>query len=248
MGGMARLAFCAVRLYKAAPVLRSASPQMDRPIIDFAAARNLMVDGQVRPNKVYDARILDAMRRLPRERFVPPQFAALAYADSGVKLGGGRVLTEPMVIARLVQMAAVRGGERALVVGSGTGYGAALLAACGAEVTALEDDAGLIEIARTALASESGITQVEGPLTKGWPAGAPYDVVLIEGAVTQVPPAIAAQLRAPSGRLITVRAGAGRIAQAVLGEPSHGGLSLTPIFDCAAALLPALRGQPNFVF
>jgi protein-L-isoaspartate(D-aspartate) O-methyltransferase len=108
---------------------------MDRPITDYTAARNLMVDGQVRPNKVYDPRIIAAMRRLPRERFVPPALAARAYADEDVNLGNGRALMEPMVIARLVQMAAVRPGERALVVASGTGYGAALLAACGDRAT-----------------------------------------------------------------------------------------------------------------
>jgi len=94
---------------------------MDRPIIDYAAARNLMVDGQVRPNKVYDARIIAAMRLLPRERFVPPAMAARAYADEDVNLGNGRALIEPMVIARLVQMAAVRAGERALVVPASAG-------------------------------------------------------------------------------------------------------------------------------
>ena len=106
---------------------------MSHPQTDFSAARTLMVDGQVRPNKVTDARVLAAMGSLPRERFVPADRTALAYSDEDVPLGGGRYLVEPMVIARLVQIAAVRTGERALVVGAGTGYGAALLAACGAK-------------------------------------------------------------------------------------------------------------------
>jgi protein-L-isoaspartate(D-aspartate) O-methyltransferase len=221
---------------------------MDRQIVDYADARNMMVDGQVRPNKVYDPRILDALRRLPRERFVPSRQMALAYADADVPLGGGRVLLQPMAIARLVQMAMVRTGERALVVGSGTGYGAALLAACGAQVTALEDDAALSDIARSALRGQDGIAFVAGPLAQGWKAGAPYDVVLIEGGVTDVPAAIAGQLRTPSGRLVTVRAASGRMGQAVLGEPSQGGLSFTAVFDCATSLLPALCPEPGFVF
>jgi protein-L-isoaspartate(D-aspartate) O-methyltransferase len=155
---------------------------------------------------------------------VAEQQMALAHADSDVPLGRGRVLLQPMVIARLTQMAAVREGDRALVVGAGTGYGAALLAACGALVTALEDDAALTAIARAALAGLTGIALVSGPLAEGWRAGAPYDVVLIEGGVADVPPLIAAQVRTPTGRLVTVRAGAGRMGQAVLGEPGQGGL------------------------
>ena len=165
------------------------------PMADYAAARQLMVDGQVRPNKVNDARILAAMRSLPRERFVPADRAALAYSDEDVALGGGRFLMEPMVTARLVQMAAVQDGERALVVGAGTGYGAALLALCGATVTALESDPALLAIARVVVPSlTGGVAIVEGNLADGWKATAPYDVILIEGAVPELPPAVVAQI------------------------------------------------------
>ena len=221
---------------------------MDRSAVAYDTARNLMVDCQVRPNKVTDPRIIAAMRALPRERFVPPQFAPLAYADAHVSLGNGRALVEPMVIARLVQLAAVRGGERALVVGAGSGYGAALLAACGAKVTALEDDAALIALARAALAEVPGITLVSGPLAEGWKAAAPYDVLFIEGAVEEIPPALAAQLRVGSGRLVAVRAVPGRPGQAVIGEASPAGLTLQPAFDCVAPALPSLRRVAGFVF
>ncbi len=221
---------------------------MDRPIIDYAAARNLMVDGQVRPNKVYDARIIAAMRLLPRERFVPPAMAARAYADEDVNLGNGRALIEPMVIARLVQMAAVRAGERALVVAAGTGYGAALLAACGAQVTALEDDEALLAIARPALAGTTGLSLVSGPLAEGWRQGAPYDVVLVEGAVEELSAAVSAQVRDPGGRLVTVRCAANGLCHGVLAEPSVGGLSFQLVFDCATPKLPAFRRAPGFVF
>src|SRR5580698_4654527 len=144
--------------------------------MDIETARNNMVDSQVRPNKVVDPRIIDAMRQLPRELFVPPAMASLAYADDDVPLGGGRYLMEPMVIARLVQAATVRRGERALVVGAGCGYGAALLAALGAQVIALEQDAALLDRARAALARAAlpaiafAVTLVNGPLAAGWPA------------------------------------------------------------------------------
>jgi protein-L-isoaspartate(D-aspartate) O-methyltransferase len=221
---------------------------MDRPTADYAAARNMMVDGQVRPNKVYDPRIIEAMRRLPRERFVPPSLVARAYADEDVPLGNGRALVEPMVIARLVQMAAPRAGERALVVAAGTGYGAALLAACGAQVTALEDDAALQAIARDALAGTTGIELVSGPVVEGWSRAAPYDVVLIEGAVEDVPAALAAQVRTPGGRLVTVRCAPNGLCHGVLAEPSAGGLNFQAVFDCATPRLPAFRRAPGFVF
>jgi protein-L-isoaspartate(D-aspartate) O-methyltransferase len=221
---------------------------MDHPAVAYETARNLMVDGQVRPNKVSDPRIIAAMRSLPRERFVPPHLAPLAYSDADVPLGDRRALVEPMVIARLVQLAAVRGGETALVVGAGSGYGAALLAACGARVTGLEEAPALLALARTALAGVAGVTLVAGPLAAGWPDAAPYDVVFIEGAAEDIPPALAAQIAVGSGRLVTVHAAAGAVGQAVLGEMTRDGLRLQPAFDCVAPVLPALRRTAGFVF
>jgi protein-L-isoaspartate(D-aspartate) O-methyltransferase len=222
---------------------------MDRADQAFAAARNHMVDSQVRPNKVTDPRILAAMRALPRERFVPAGLASLAYADGDVPLGGGRVLMEPMVIARLVQLTAILAGERALVVGAGTGYGAALLAACGARVTSLEEVASLTAIARSTLAEFApGVSLVSGPLAAGWPPGAPYDVILIEGAVRDIPPAIGEQLHKETGRLVTVLIANGTGGQAVLAEATVAGLRTQPMFDCATAAIPSLMQAPGFVF
>ncbi len=179
---------------------------MDIEPLDFTDARNRMVDSQIRPNKVTDPRILSAMRQLPRERFLPPELRTRAYVDEDVPLGGGRVLMEPLVIARLVQLLAPGAGERALVVGAGVGYGAALLAGCGVRVTALEEEPTLAELAKSTLADLApGVSVVVGPLAAGWKSGAPYDLVLIEGAVADIPDAIAAQLRADTGRLVTVR-------------------------------------------
>jgi protein-L-isoaspartate(D-aspartate) O-methyltransferase len=221
---------------------------MDQPIPDFATARAMMVDCQVRPNKVTNPLVLAAMRRMPREAFVPPAQAALAYSDEDVPLGRGRFLIEPMVIARMVQIAAPRAGERALVVAAGSGYGAALLAACGAHVTALEDDEALVTLAHGALAAVgAAVTLVSGPLARGWNAGAPYDIILVEGAVEDVPPALAAQLKPQGGRLVAVRRRGG-VGQAMLGERVGEALSLHPVFDCATPLVPALRAAPSFVF
>jgi protein-L-isoaspartate(D-aspartate) O-methyltransferase len=219
------------------------------PIDPFADRRNRMVDSQIRPNKVTDPRILAAMRTLPRERFLPPELASVAYADLGVKLGNGRVLLEPMLTARLLQLIAPVEGERALVVAAGVGYAAAVLASCGVRVIALEDDAALLALARGALSTVApGVTLVSGPLAAGWPAEAPYDIILIEGAVAAPPPAVVAQLRQGNGRLVTViRNGAGP-CQAVRGEASQAGLQLRPEFDCATPPIPGLQPAPAFAF
>jgi protein-L-isoaspartate(D-aspartate) O-methyltransferase len=214
---------------------------------DFSAARTMMVDGQVRPNKVTDPRIIAAMRDLPRERFLPPELAARAYCDEDVLLGGGRALMEPMVIARLVQSMALRVGETVLVAACGTGYGAALLASCGASVTAFEEDTRLLAIARAALASIApAVKLVPGSLMDGYPGE--WDVILIEGAVSVIPPAYAALLKPGVGRLLTVLASSGPVGRAVLAEPNGEGLATRTLFDCATPILPALRRPPAFVF
>ncbi len=214
-----------------------------------ADARKRMVDSQIRPNKVTNPRILAAMRHLPRERFLPDGLDALAYADEDVPLGKGRFLMEPMVLARLLQIAEPREGERALVVAAGTGYGAAVLSQCGPRVTAVEEDPGLLALARDVLGAEApGVSLVTGPLAAGWPSGAPYDIILIEGAVREIPAAIAKQLKAEGGRLVAVIAGPGRTNQAVLAEATQFGLRAQPVFDCGTPALPSLLPAPEFVF
>jgi len=222
---------------------------MDVPAPDFTEARNRMVDSQVRPNKVTDPRIIAAMREIPRELFVPPERRSMAYVDEDVPLGHGRVLIEPMVIARLVQLLSPAEGDRVLVVGAGSGYGAALLSACGARVTALEDDRDLIEMARQTLnqvASQAAL--VVGPLEAGWAQGGPYDAILLEGAVEKIPAALSGQLRGDIGRLATVLKPGPGVGQAVLAEPTPVGLRAQPIFDCATPLIPSLKQKAGFVF
>jgi len=212
-------------------------------------ARQRMVDSQLRPNKVSDPRILDAMRHLPRERFLPVRLRALAYADQTVPLCGGRVLLQPMVLARLIQIAAPLSGETALVVGAGTGYSAALLAACGCTVTALEESQPLLDLAKQALAVvPSAVTLVGGPLPSGWTAGAPYDLILIDGAVPAVPTAIASQLKRETGRLLTIVNEGDRTGHAILAEPTQVGVSVRALFDCISPVLPGFAPAPAFEF
>ncbi|MBV9251273.1 MAG: protein-L-isoaspartate O-methyltransferase, partial [Acetobacteraceae bacterium] len=138
---------------------------------------------------------------------------------------------------------------RALVVGAGVGYGAALLAACGPRAIALEEDQDLLARARAALpALAPNVTLAAGPLAAGWPSGAPYDIILIEGAVRAIPPAIGKQLRQGGGRLVTVLRGDGPVSAAVLAEATPAGLRAQPMFDCATPELPSLRPAPAFEF
>jgi len=208
-----------------------------------------MVNSQIRPNKVNDAQILSAMRGIPRERFLPAKLASLAYVDEDIPLGNGRYMMEPMVLARLLQAALPQDNERALVVAAGPGYGAAVLAACGCRVTALEEDPSLIAVARAILPSESpAVTLVTGPLSAGWAANAPYDIILIEGAVAEIPVALAAQMHRETGRLVAVLCGEGRTTQAVVGEATAAGLGTHPIFDCGTPPIPSLGRTAMFEF
>lgn len=211
-----------------------------------------MVDCQIRPDRIVDPRLIRAMRTLPRERFVPEGRESMAYIDEDVRLGNGRVLMEPRVLAHLIQTAQVRAHDRVLVVGAGTGYGAAVLDACGATVTALEEDGALLAIARTALAATApGVTLREGPLAAGLPG--PWDIIVIEGAVSEIPPAIGRTLNGQGGRLVTVLAQDGGMGKGVLAEPINPGspevvLRAQPRFDCATPMLPAFVAAPAFRF
>jgi protein-L-isoaspartate(D-aspartate) O-methyltransferase len=225
-------------------------------------ARNRMVDSQIRPNKVSDPRILDAMRHLPRERFLPAALLSLAYADQNVPLGGGRVMLQPMALARLVHAAAPSNGDKALVVGAGAGYSAALLASLGCEVTALEPPGMLLDNAKQVLADLApSVTLITGALPPGWAAGGPYDVILIDGAVTEVPATVANQLKRETGRLVTILMpnGTGRgtgggfsgnshCGVAVQAESTPAGISVRALFDFTCPVLPAFVPAPLFAF
>jgi protein-L-isoaspartate(D-aspartate) O-methyltransferase len=219
-------------------------------MMDFAEARRFMVDGQLRPNRIEDPRIVGAMRDLPRERFAPAGLAARAYADADLPLPGGRAMMQPMVLAKLVQLAGLRRGERALVVAAGTGFGAALMAAIGGSVTAVEADPALLAIARAALPAAvpaGSVTLVEGDPAQGHAAGAPYDVIMVEGGVQAVPKALEDQL-AEGGRLVAIGLDGGPPGRALLARRAGGTVSTTREFDAHAPALPGFTGAPAFAF
>ena len=217
---------------------------------DFALARRNMVDSQLRPNKVTNVSLLAAIGELPRERFLPDAVRSVAYADDDVPLGGGRFLMEPMVLARLIQTLQPKPDDRALVVAAGRGYGATLLARLVKSVTAVESDPGLAAAAAQIAKDLSieGIQWSSGALEQGAPGFAPYDIILIEGAVRQVPSAILEQM-AQGGRLAAIVAGPpGAMGVAEIFLKEGGVASGRPLFEAGTPLLPGFAPPPRFTF
>ena len=221
---------------------------------DFAAARRMMVDGQVRTSDVTDLRIVAAMLELPRERFVPEGKADLAYLDFDIAVKEAsagepaRRLLKPMVLAKMVQAAEVEASDHVLDVGCATGYSSALLSRLARSVVALEEDEALARLAPENLKAvgAANVTVVTAPLTEGWPAAAPYDVIFVNGATEIVPQELARQLKA-GGRLVAVL-GRAPASQAMLYRRVGGDISGWPIFDAAAPVLPGFVAPPAFVF
>ena len=218
-------------------------------MIDFGAARLTMVDSQLRPNKVTDLAVLDAFLAVPRERFVPPVLRAAAYVDDDIPIGDGRFLMQPMVLARLIQLAAIGPDDAVLEIGAGTGYGTAIAARLARSVVGVECDRkhAARAVARLAELGVGNAAVIEGALAQGHPARAPYQVVLFEGMVAHIPDAIAGQV-AENGRVVAVLGDGNGVGRGVLMTRTNGVLSRRPIFDAAVPALPGLERAPSFVF
>ncbi len=222
-------------------------------MLDFAAARRSMVDSQVRTSDVTEPRLIAAMLAVPRERFLAPENADLAYLDCDVPVGAAgkpvRRLLKPMVLARLIQAAEIAGTDHVLDVGCATGYSSAVLAHLARSVVALEEDATLAGLARDnlrALGVAHHAEVVSGPLVAGWSARGPYDVIIVNGAFESAPKALLRQLK-PGGRLTGVL-GRGPAGKAMLYRSIGGECGGRPIFDAAAPLLPGFAEPAAFVF
>lgn len=200
-----------------------------------------MVDSQLRPQGVTDPAVVRAMGTVERERFVPDEARALAYIDRALGLGDGRYLAAPAMLGQLLTQLAPVAGERVLVVGSGSGYSAAVLAAMDLDVTALDCSTDL-----AAIASAQGVKTVKGALASGWSGGAPYDLILIDGAVSHLPDAIIGQL-ADGGRLGTALI-SGTVPRLIIGRKAGEAFGYYSIGDFGAPVLPGFDRPQSFTF
>ncbi len=223
----------------------------------YEAKRHAMVESQIRPNEVTDTALLGAMRSLPRERFVPAALENFAYIDEGVEVfpasegAPARFLLSPMVQARLIQLAEIEPQDKVLDVGCTTGYSTAVLAEIAANVVGLEPEP---ELAKAARANLGGLKLanaeiVSGDLRDGWAAQAPYDVIVLEGSVPEVPESLLSQLK-EGGRLVAVvtREPNMRQGKAYLFTRVDGEASGIVHFDAGASPLPGLVPEPAFTF
>lgn len=222
-------------------------------MVDFATARMTMLDCQIRTVDVTDYDVLGAFAAVPRELFVPEALKPLAYIDEDLLVSAPgaapRYLMEAGPLARLLQLAEIQPQDRVLDVGSGTGYSAAILSQLAGSVTALEEDAQLAAKARELLpATGAGnVEVVVGPLSQGWSAGAPYDVIVVEGAIEVLPEQLVSQL-AEGGRIVAVVGSRGLAAKAMLYTRSGGSVSGRPAFNTHVRPLPQFAAPAGFVF
>ena len=214
----------------------------------FATQRRSMVDSQLRTNRVDDPALIAALLEIPRERFVPDRLASVAYVDEDLPLEGGRFVMEPMVFARLAQLLLPRPNDIVLDIGCGTGYSSAVLSRLCSTVVALECDTGLAEMARRNLAESDidNVIVVDGPLEQGYPDQAPYNAILLGGAVPRIEAALTDQL-ADGGRLAAVVAEGPGPGRAMCATRGAGQVPCRVAFDANTRPLPGFEETERFV-
>jgi protein-L-isoaspartate(D-aspartate) O-methyltransferase len=215
--------------------------------MDIALQRKNMVESQVRPSDVTDRRIIRAMLDIPRERFVPERSRAIAYMDEALVLGSGRTLMAPRLVARMIQALDLGDADTVLEIGAATGYTAAILARIAQRVVALEQVPTLADAAKAALAATGAdnVSVVTGDLTAGRGADAPFDAILVSGAVDELPDTILDQLK-DGGRLVTVVA-SGPLGRVVQWRRFGGTFDQRVLFEAGAAPLPGFQRKAEFV-
>ncbi|MBL8643779.1 MAG: protein-L-isoaspartate O-methyltransferase [Rhodospirillaceae bacterium] len=216
--------------------------------MDFAAARRNMVASQIKTNRVTDPLVIEAISEVPREKFLAPEQRNFAYVDDDLPIGKGRVIMEPMVLARLLQLADVQTSDNALLIGAGTGYSTAVLARMASSVVAVESDPDLAARASKILTElpVDNAAVVSGDLARGKPEQGPFDVIFINGAVATIPDGLKNQL-ADGGRLVGIVAD-GPMGRATLVTRSGNAFGHRTEFDAATPILPGFQKQTGFVF
>ena len=212
----------------------------------YEVMRHAMVASQLRTNAVSDPRVVAAMARVPRETFLPVEAQAIAYRDTALPLGGGRFQNVPIATGRLLTEAYLLPSDKVLLIGAAGGYTAAVLAELTMSVVAVESDAALAALAREALADHGNVTLIEGALEAGHADGGPYDVLMIDGSVEQVPDSLIAQLR-DGGRVVSGIADRG-ITRLAAGRKTEGGFALLDFADIDCVPLPGFARAKTFTF
>ncbi|MEZ5723375.1 MAG: methyltransferase domain-containing protein [Paracoccaceae bacterium] len=213
---------------------------------DSQTLRTMMVDTQVRPSNVTKFPIIEAMLAVPREDFVPDARRAAAYADAPVDLGDGRAMLEPRTLAKILDAVDIGTEDLVLDLGTGLGYGAAVMARMAEFVVALEEDAELAAEAETRLAAAGvdNVAVITGPLAEGDARHGPYDVVFIEGAVQQVPSTILKQIK-DGGRIVAIFDG-DHLGTVRVGYRIGDDVDWRSTFNAAATVLPGFAAAPEF--
>lgn len=215
-------------------------------ITNFEAMRHSMVQSQLRTNAVDDPRVLAAMGRVAREKFVPATARAMAYRDTAIPIGNGRYLNVPIATGKLLTQAYLTREDRVLLIGAARGYTAAVLSELVASVVAVESDADLAAGARDALSGLSNVDLIEGPLEEGCASAGPYDVLVVDGAVDGLGGSLAGQMM-PGARVVTgiVERGVPRLAT---GRMVNGSFGLRAFADIDCVALPGFARPQSFAF
>ena len=219
--------------------------------MNYQAARTNMVDGQIHPSGVVNPDLLTAFENTPREEFVPKDRRAIAYYDEEIALGDDRFMIEPLILSKMLQELDPSEDQIVLDIGGTTGYTAAILSPIVSTVIALEEDAALQKQAQKIWNKLDlcNIVAVEGKLKDGDPKNAPFDIIVINGAVAEIPQNICEQLT-EGGHLITVLKASGKTMGQVVKVRALGNsrFSTTTLFDAGASYLPGYEPKPTFSF
>ena len=212
---------------------------MATTMTDYSAEREAMVERQLKRRGIAEPRILDAFREVPREAFVSPEHAHLAYGDHPLPIEAQQTISQPYIVALMIQAADIKSGDKVLEVGAGSGYAAAVIGRIAARVVAIERQHELVEVARERLKrlGYDNVEIVEGDGTKGCPDEAPFDAIVAAASGSHVPQALIAQL-APGGRLVMPIGGPGWVQELVkvskqddgmLKQENLGGVRFVPL-------------------
>ncbi len=215
---------------------------------DYATARRAMVDCQIRPSDVTKFTVIDAMGRVPREKYVPDDARRVAYAGDHIEIADGRVVLDPRVLAKMLDYLDIRSDELVLDIGCGLGYSTAVIACMSEAVVGVESDTGLADDAEATLAAQGVDNAIvaRGPLDEGAAKHGPYDVVIIEGGIEQLPPTLESQIK-DGGRICAIFIDGTR-GQCRVGVRGGDTIAWRYAFDSKAPVIAAFNAAQAFVF